>query len=152
VAVSDSVPLGGPVSDITGRLGTRSTLFASIQIEGRPPFDQGTGGLRAWRRVTPDYFRVLGIPIVRGRGFEEADRRPDQQVIIVSEALARRLFPNEDAVGKRIRVGIIQNPFKTIVGVARDAKNNPGLSAPDDPGPRPAPGALARAAGLLFIG
>jgi putative ABC transport system permease protein len=132
VALSDSVRLGGTVSDITGRLGTRSTLYAGIEVEGRPAVVKETGGLVAWRRVSPSYFHVLGIPIIRGRGFVEQDRDPAQYAVIISGSLARRAFPNEEALGKRMRFGP-QAPFRTIVGIAANVKNNPGLAGADDP-------------------
>lgn len=132
VALSDSVPLGGTVSEITGQLGTRSTLYAGLEVEGLRAVVKETGGLVAWRRVSPNYFHVLGIPIIRGRGFVEQDRNPAQRAVIISDSLARRAFPNEEAVGKRMRFGP-QAPFRTIVGIAADVKNNPGLAGADDP-------------------
>jgi len=132
VAVSDSVPLGGIVSDITGQLGTRSTLYAGLEVQGRPILPKETGGLVAWRRVTPNYFRVLGITMIQGRGFVDEDRNPNRDVIIISDSLARRLFPEGDVVGKRMRTGP-QAPFRTIVGIAANVKNNPGLAGADDP-------------------
>jgi predicted permease len=132
VALSDSVPLGGTVSDMAGQLGTEAMLYANLEIAGRPAFPKETGGLVAWRRVSPDYFRVLEIPIVRGRGFIEEDRSPSQQVVIISDSLAQRLFPNEEALGKQIRWAF-RGPFRTIVGIAANVRNNPGLAGTDDP-------------------
>jgi predicted permease len=132
VVLSDSVPLGGTVSDITGQLGTHSTLLASLEVEGRPSVGKETGGLVAWRRISPGYFRVLGIPIVRGRAFNEDDRNTNQRVMIISESLAQRLFPNQEAVGKQIRTGQ-QIPLRTVVGIAANVKNNPVLAGADDP-------------------
>ena len=108
--ISDSLP---PVG------GTRGRLLASMQVEGQPPFDKGTGGMITWRYVTPGYFATLGIPIVRGRAFREEDRAPAASTMILSESFARRLFPNGDAVGKRIKA----DAWHTIVGVAADVKN-----------------------------
>jgi putative ABC transport system permease protein len=113
-------------------LGARSTLYAGIEVEGRPAVVKETGGLVAWRRVSPSYFHVLGIPIIRGRGFVEQDRDPAQYAVIISGSLARRAFPNEEALGKRMRFGP-QAPFRTIVGIAANVKNNPGLAGADDP-------------------
>jgi predicted permease len=104
----------------------------NIEIPGKPRFEQGTGGMLAWRRISPDYFRVLGIPIIRGRTFTEEDRSPNSQVVIISDSLAHRFFPNEDAIGKQMRWGF-RGPFRTIVGVAANVKNNPELSSADDP-------------------
>ena len=56
-----------------------------------------------WRSVSTDYFRALRIPILRGRAFTEEDNRPEVTSIIVSESLARRLWPGEEALGKRLQ-------------------------------------------------
>jgi len=84
-----------------------------------------------WRVVTPGYFAALGIPIKRGRGFGEEDRSASEHPVILSESLANRLFPNEDALGKSFRFGL-HGPWRNIIGVAGDVKNN-GLTAAADP-------------------
>jgi putative ABC transport system permease protein len=109
-AISDSLPPSG---------GTRGRLLASMQVEGQPPFDKGTGGLIMWRYVTPGYFPALGIPIVRGRAFTEDDRAPGASSMILSQTFAQRLFPNGDAIGMRIKAV----EWATVVGVAADVKN-----------------------------
>jgi predicted permease len=83
-----------------------------------------------WRRVTPDYFPALRIPILRGRGFQDEDRDPNRHVVIISDTLARRLFPGEDPLGKQIAHGRIPN--MAIVGVAGNVKND-GIVARDTP-------------------
>jgi predicted permease len=84
-----------------------------------------------WRSVTPGYFAALGIPIPRGRGFDEGDRRPAENVVVISEALARRLFPGEEPLGRHLRFGF-EGPWHSVIGVARDVKNA-GLTAAGDP-------------------
>ena len=123
-ALTDSVPL------MPG--GTRYHIFAGLEVRGRPHVVEGTGGNVTWRIVTPDYFATLSIPILRGRSFREEDRDPDQNTIIISDSLARRLFPNEDPVGKEMRRNQ-QLPWDTVIGVAGNARNNPALSDKDDP-------------------
>jgi putative ABC transport system permease protein len=118
-AISDSLPPSG---------GTRGRLLASIQVEGQPPFDKGTGGLITWRYITPSYFSTLGIPMLRGRAFSDQDRAPGSSAMILSQAFARRLFPNGDAVGKRIKTV----EWATVVGVAADVKNL-GPMQPSEP-------------------
>jgi putative ABC transport system permease protein len=122
LAVTDSVPPVGPA---------RSMIFSAIEIEGRPRFGQGTGGMVTWRTVTPGYFGVLDIPIRRGRSFQDGDRAPDEHAVILNEALAARLYPREDALGKRIRPGL-SGPWLTIIGVSANVRNN-GLSGQDGP-------------------
>ena len=122
VAVSDSLPPGGQ---------TRTMLYAAIDVHGRARFAQGTGGMVVWRSVTPDYFATLGIPILQGRGFEEPDRDKSAGVIVLSQSLARRMFPNENALGKQVQPGR-SGPWLTVVGVAANVKNA-GLGGADDP-------------------
>ena len=92
-AVSDSVPPFG---------GTRGRLFSTIDVEGRPPIPEGSGGMVAWRYVTPGYFAAMGIPMRRGRPFTELDRGASVSSVVLSETLARMMFPGEDPLGKHI--------------------------------------------------
>ncbi|HXN94969.1 MAG TPA: ABC transporter permease [Candidatus Acidoferrales bacterium] len=123
LALSDSLPPSG---------GRQATFLSAIEIPGHTKFSAGTGGMIGYRYVTPAYFPALGVPIVRGRGFREEDRLPAEKPVILSEALANKLFSNgEDPIGKSFRFGL-QNDWRTIVGIAGDVKNN-GLAAPADP-------------------
>src|SRR5437763_2004070 len=73
-----------------------------------------------YNHVSPEYFSVVGIPIVRGRGFTQAEARNDATVIIVTESTAQRLWPGQDPLGKTLRAG---NGYEaTVIGVARDAQ------------------------------
>src|SRR6185503_19338159 len=82
---------------------------------------------------TPEYFRLLGLTLVDGRLFDQHDgRTPDLVVVIVDRAWARRFFPNERAVGKRLRGGGCTScPWTTVVGVVSDVKYA-GLDRPDE--------------------
>jgi predicted permease len=73
--------------------------------------------------VGPDFFKVMGIPLVVGRGFTTADTASSQKVAVISEEMARRIFPNESPLGKRFGVDgpKSMNDFE-VVGVVRDAK------------------------------
>jgi predicted permease len=123
VAVSSSLPpSGNPLGPM---------LYAAIDVQGRPRVTDGTGGPVTYRYVTPRYFAALGIPILRGRGFAEKDRDPQQNSVIFSQTLARRMFSGEDPLGKQIRPGRT-GPWLTVVGVAGNVKNN-GLAGGDDP-------------------
>jgi len=115
-----------PVTDVY-----LSMLYNAIGVAGRPQDRNGTGGTVAWRTVTPDYFAVLGIPVLRGRAFREDDRGADQNGVIVNEALAHRMFPGEDPLGKQIQPGR-RGPWLTVLGVVSNVKNS-GLV--DDAGP-----------------
>jgi predicted permease len=117
VAVSDSVP---PEDFHNG--GQR---MEDLVVEGRPRVRESTGELVRFRRVSPEYFRTLDIPIVRGAGFTEAERSSPDAVLILSRTLAERLFPGENAVGKRMQLGGSDTnaPWYTVMGVAADVKN-----------------------------
>ena len=83
------------------------------------------------------YFRSMGIPLIKGRDFEDRDKHGSTPVIIISETFARRYFPNEDPLGKRIHPGIssIENEDSTmreIVGVVGDVRNR-GLNTESRP-------------------
>ena len=86
-----------------------------------------------WHRVGPDHFRALQIPIRRGRGFTAADRRGQPQVVVISEAAARRFFPDRDPIGLRITLPeVVDGDPDTaeIVGVAGDVTYWPLDEAP----------------------
>ncbi len=80
-----------------------------------------------FRTVSPGFFAALGVPLIAGRDFTEGDRRGTEPVVIVSQSLAQRLFPNQDAVNRRIMwtdpvmkfIDVSQGP-RRIVGVAAD--------------------------------
>jgi predicted permease len=120
-ALSDTMPPGGA---------THSRPFSNIRIAGRPPLPQ-QGGMVAFRYVTPEYFRVLGIPIVSGRGFSEAERSAPETPVVLSATLARRMFGAENPVGQQIDLEG-EGHWLPIVGVVADVKNS-GLDAPADP-------------------
>ena len=73
-------------------------------------------------QVTPDYFTTAHTRIVRGRGFLAADGPGAARVMIVSETMARLIWPGEDAIGKCVKVGADTAPCSTVVGIARDAR------------------------------
>jgi putative ABC transport system permease protein len=74
--------------------------------------------------ISPDYFRALGTPFVEGRAFTERDDAASPKVVIISKSLARNLFPNESAVGKRLQLINPEqsNEWREIVGVAGDVR------------------------------
>jgi putative ABC transport system permease protein len=82
--------------------------------------------------ITPGYFRGLGIPILRGRDFDEHDRSGSLQVAILNQTAAGLFFPHEDPIGKRLRVWWNHSPTVQIVGVAGDIRHSQ-LNSPPDP-------------------
>ena len=123
VALCDSLPPSGA---------EHSMPFFVLHPEGHPPFEKGTGGMVAWRAVTPGYFTMLDIPIIEGRSFVASDRGSQANVIILSKSLADRLFPGENPVGRRVQFTPPPGPWHDVVGIAGNVKNA-GLIQEADP-------------------
>ena len=87
-----------------------------LTIRDLPPNAQASAH---YRTASPDYFRAMGIPLLRGRVFEEADREGRPLVAVISAAAARRFWPNRDPLGERFS---INDPEITIVGVVGDVR------------------------------
>ncbi|MBO0862196.1 MAG: ABC transporter permease [Chloracidobacterium sp.] len=102
-----------------------------FSIEGRP-LDFNNALVAGWQYVTPNFFRTLGIPIVAGRDFTERDTSDTSGAAIINEAMARRYFPNEDPIGKRLTLGLPRPPWLTIVGVVKDIPHR-GLESKAEP-------------------
>ncbi|HKQ77449.1 MAG TPA: ABC transporter permease [Blastocatellia bacterium] len=81
--------------------------------------------------VSADYLRAMGIPLLRGRGFTEQDGANAPLVALINRAAAQRLWPNEDPLGKRIRLGAPDNPLRSVVGVVGDVNHYDLETAPD---------------------
>ncbi len=94
-----------------------------FSIEGRDPKGDGAGATE-FSSVTEGYFAAAGIAVLRGRGFTEHDTEQSTPVAIVSATFARRYFPSEDAIGKRVRIPGRDGdgPWFTVVGIAADVK------------------------------
>ncbi|HEV8484556.1 MAG TPA: ABC transporter permease [Blastocatellia bacterium] len=76
-----------------------------------------------WRDVSPGYFKAMGIPILKGRAFQNTDTETSLRVAIVDEKFARAHWPNEEPVGKRIRFSWSKDSLMTVVGVAASVKH-----------------------------
>ncbi len=122
LGLSDSLPPSG---------GTQATFLSAIEVPGQPRFSEGTGGMIGYRFVTPDYFSALGIRIVSGRAFRAEDSSANSNPVILSAALAKRLVPGADPVGRSFFFAN-RKTWRTIVGVAADVKNG-GLTTAADP-------------------
>jgi putative ABC transport system permease protein len=105
----------------------------SYLVEGEPEPPPGQEHDGRYRVATPDYFRTMEIPIVRGRGFTEQDKAGAPPVVIVNETLARRHWAGQDPIGKRIRFyGPPERAqWMQIVGVVADVKHE--LDIPVEP-------------------
>ncbi|HEY2798030.1 MAG TPA: ABC transporter permease [Thermoanaerobaculia bacterium] len=82
--------------------------------------------------VSADYLRTMGIPVLRGRGFSPADRADSPPVVLINGALGRRVWPGEDPIGKRVRIGGNDGPWRTVVGVVGSVRHT-ALDAPETP-------------------
>jgi predicted permease len=93
-------------------------------LEGQDARDHAANPLGNFEAVSAGYFATMRIPLVEGRNFTDADLSDAPHVAIVSEALARRYWPGQRAVGRRIKAGApdSQSPWKTIVGVVGNAR------------------------------
>ncbi len=109
-AAVSHLPLGG--DDTSG----------GFAIEGRtfPPEDSPLSDLRL---ATPDYFRVMGIPLLAGRAFAAQDREGSQPVAIVNETFVRRFFPGEDPLGKRIDAQWEDAGWRVVIGVVGSVRH-----------------------------
>jgi predicted permease len=101
-AISGGMPLGGAMS------------ITTLAIPGQT-LDRPNNNISI-RQVTPDYHKAIGIPLRSGRFFTDADRDGAAPVVIVNESMAKKYFPNENAVGKAVAI----NGDRTIVGVVGD--------------------------------
>lgn len=81
--------------------------------------------------VTPDYFKTLTIPIIKGRDFNDADRFDAPFVAIISESLAKASFPDSDPLGKQIKCGLDTPQWMTIVGIAGDIRMHDPTTPPE---------------------
>ena len=112
-AAVNFLPLGG------------SNVSDAYLVEGevQPPPDQENLG--RYRVCTPDYFQTMGIRVVKGRAFTDQDKEGATPVVIINEAFARKHWPNQDAVGKRMRFygPLDKSPWIEIVGVIQDVKH-----------------------------
>ncbi|HYW99952.1 MAG TPA: ABC transporter permease [Candidatus Elarobacter sp.] len=96
-----------------------------FSIVGDPPLPPGKSPTADYATVSPDYFRVMRIPLLRGRFFSEQDSPSNPKVAIISETLAQRYFPNQDPIGRQMRFGFPpnRNVLREIVGVVGDVRD-----------------------------
>lgn len=90
--------------------------------DGEPPPDSGADTVDV-RMATPDYFRTIGMSLLAGRPFTDRDREDSPAVLIVSESLAKKVWPGEDPVGRRLVLDYNRGPYPyTVVGVTRGVR------------------------------
>jgi putative ABC transport system permease protein len=113
----------GLVSDLPAMGGGNYLSFA---VEGRPPPSNAVSMVQDAHVSTASfsYFRTVGIPMMRGRGFTDQDRSGAEAVAVINETMVRQYWPDEDPIGQRITFGSPQTgPWMTVVGVVGDIKD-----------------------------
>jgi|HubBroStandDraft_2_1064218.scaffolds.fasta_scaffold21620_2 putative ABC transport system permease protein len=113
-----AVPL--PLSD--------SYFNLAFEIEGRPPRAKSDSPTADFVAISPNYFHVMQVPLLRGREFSVADSESRPKVCAISSSLAQQLFPTESALGQRILIGYPASSSREIVGIVGDVKDS-GLAA-----------------------
>jgi len=98
-------------------------------IVGKPPTRGEYNGDEQWRSVSPHYFRAFKIQLLRGRVFSETDTGASGRVVIINEAMAKKYWPNEDAVGQQIVIGKglgpqFDDPLRQVVGIVGNVREN----------------------------
>ena len=98
------------------------TFNRAFVVEGRPLAPEQED-FALYKAVTPEYFQTMGIPLLQGRQFTDRDTKGSPEVIIVNQTLARRYWPQGDAVGKKLTMWRDEKLSKQIVGVIGDVKS-----------------------------
>ena len=108
--------------------GDGASSAAPVRRENRPSSD--ADGMTLLSIVTSSYFRVMGIPLLAGREFSEADMAGKPAVVLISRAMARRFWPDQEPLGQRITLG--GSELHTVVGIVGDIRRK-GLDLPAEP-------------------
>jgi putative ABC transport system permease protein len=117
VAGVQAVTLANAVPLFNGGFGR--TVF----LEGQDASDPRSGKMVQIGVIGPHYLETLGIPLVRGRAFADSDQPNTPAVVIINETMAKRFWPDQDAIGKRFKF-FGQTAFSRVVGIAKDSKYN----------------------------
>ena len=101
------------------------TATRAVSLPGKMPDREEDRFRVEFHPIAPNYLSTLQIPLVLGREFDEGDRRGNPKVVIINESLAGALFPDSDAIGKAIVIGITDPAAHTVVGISKDAQYHP---------------------------
>ena len=110
VSLAATVPLGS------------ADMATSVVIEGHEPKLDAPPLIVGQDVVSPGFFETLSIPVLRGRRFQDADWNKGPEIAIINETMARRFWPGQEAIGKRLRVGDAK-AYTEIVGVVKDTRS-----------------------------
>jgi putative ABC transport system permease protein len=106
---------------------TPNSFDSLYTVEGKPLTNPSEVPITAHRVVSPGYLEAMGVSLVKGRLISEQDRADSLPVVVVSEEFARRAWPGEEALGRRVRPGhppAPNRPWLTVVGVVKDVKED----------------------------
>lgn len=95
---------------------------SSFTVEGQPLPPDGSLPVASYRVVSPEYFQVLSVPLLKGRVFTDQDSKDVQSVIVINQSMARNVFGNGDAIGRRLFVGGSENASE-IIGIVGDVRH-----------------------------
>lgn len=128
VSTLPGVQAAGASSSVPFSYAHFGILSGGFKIEGQPPYQPGQEPDTVYFSVSPDYFRAMGIALLRGRLFTEQDTKGAPRVVIINTTMGRKFFSGEDPIGKRIQtnVGATNGPevYREIVGVVGDVKHS----------------------------
>lgn len=119
-AIPGVADAGATSTDPFRQFGYSNSVTPAERAAEAPPSGLVQAG---WRSVTPGFFAAMGVPLLSGRPFAPSDRDGAERVVIVSESLARQLWPGESAVGRRIYWGGTTGRTRTVIGVAGDIRD-----------------------------
>jgi putative ABC transport system permease protein len=111
VGVTDSLPLTGGGS------------IQPVAVEGQPTADMSHQPEVGVRIISPGLIEAMHIPLIRGRAFNDSDTGTSSQVVIISEAMARQFWPNENPLGKRLALTFSSDKMREVVGVVGNVKD-----------------------------
>ena len=102
-----------------------ASMNRGFRVEGRPEPKADENVSMDYQVVSPGIFSTLEVPIIRGRGFTEADSETSERVIVINQTMARRYWPNEDPMGQRMAIGESSKDtsWRTIVGIVGDVRH-----------------------------
>ena len=98
-------------------------LVFDISAQDQPSVENDLKLTASFNGVSPDYFKVMGIPLIKGRYFADSDIEGSPRVMIISETLARRLWGQQDPIGRSIIIGFGESVPREVVGVVGDVKH-----------------------------
>ena len=121
---------GVQYAGLTDDLPLEGGSMQPVAVEGHPVVEMAHQPEVSVRLLSPQFMKAMGIPLLRGREFTDADTARSPAVVLVSESMARQFWPNEDPIGKRLTLTFFPKTVRQVVGVVGDVKDR-GLDSQD---------------------